>query len=254
MLFDLRSRGRRGTVRVVYIGLAVLIGLGLVGFGIGGGFGGGGILSGAGEGEGGSRTSFAGEVKKYRKLTARQPSNAAAWEKLTLALLHEAGGNEQEVTSHERQLYAEASDSWDKVLTLNPSPSTSLAKQILLIYAEGALNRPKKAIQALQVIVAAEPKSSARWGELAIFAYRTRNTREGDLAATKAVSLSPASQRARVAAELAEVKKDPLNEKTYTTTTNGKTYAVKKAPNGTFTGTEIKKTPPPATSTTTKTK
>ena len=47
MLFDLRGRGRRRTVRVIYIGLAVLIGLGLVGFGIGGGFGGGGILSAA---------------------------------------------------------------------------------------------------------------------------------------------------------------------------------------------------------------
>ena len=47
MLFDLRGRGRRNTVRVIYIGLAVLIGVGLVGFGVGGGFGGGGILNSA---------------------------------------------------------------------------------------------------------------------------------------------------------------------------------------------------------------
>ncbi len=42
MLFDLRGRGRRRTVRVIYTGLALLMGVGLVGFGIGGGFGGGG--------------------------------------------------------------------------------------------------------------------------------------------------------------------------------------------------------------------
>src|SRR5437764_15493416 len=92
MLFDLRSRGRRGTVRVVYIGLAALIGLGLVGFGIGGGFGGGGILS-AGTGEGGSSSaSFANQIKHYRKVTVSQPANPAGWEGLAKALLPGAGG------------------------------------------------------------------------------------------------------------------------------------------------------------------
>src|SRR5690349_17041553 len=91
MLFDLRSRGRRGTVRVVYIGLAILIGLGLVGFGIGGGFGGGGILSAGTGSEGSSSASFANQIKKYRKQTQRQPQNVAAWEGLSKALLHEAG-------------------------------------------------------------------------------------------------------------------------------------------------------------------
>ena len=37
MLFDLRGRHRRRAVKVIYIGLALLIGVGLVGFGIGGG-------------------------------------------------------------------------------------------------------------------------------------------------------------------------------------------------------------------------
>ena len=41
MLFDLRGRGRRRMVRLIYTGLALLMGVGLVGFGIGGGFGGG---------------------------------------------------------------------------------------------------------------------------------------------------------------------------------------------------------------------
>jgi hypothetical protein len=36
MLFDLRGRGRRRTVQVIYLSLAILMGGGLVLFGIGG--------------------------------------------------------------------------------------------------------------------------------------------------------------------------------------------------------------------------
>ena len=45
MLFDLRSRGRRRTVQGVYLGLAVLMFLGLVLFGVGAGNGIGGLLN-----------------------------------------------------------------------------------------------------------------------------------------------------------------------------------------------------------------
>ncbi|HZO76628.1 MAG TPA: hypothetical protein VFB39_01190, partial [Solirubrobacteraceae bacterium] len=44
MLFDLRARGRRRTVQTVYLGLAILIGAGLVLFGVGTGTGGGGLF------------------------------------------------------------------------------------------------------------------------------------------------------------------------------------------------------------------
>ncbi len=45
MLFDLRSRGRRRTVQGVYLGLALLMGGGLVLFGVGAGNGFGGLLN-----------------------------------------------------------------------------------------------------------------------------------------------------------------------------------------------------------------
>jgi hypothetical protein len=255
MLFDLRSRGRRSTVRVVYIGLAILIGLGLVGFGIGGGFGGGGIFTAGTENGGSGSASFANQIKHYRKLTVQQPTNQAAWEGLAKALLHEAGGVTQNgINEKGKELLHEAADAWTHYLALSPSkPNSELAQLMVTVYGEEALNQPAQAVQALQVVVAARPTSAAYWALLAQYAYKARNVRQGDLAAAKAVSLSPAAQRARVKAELAEVRKDPFNEKTYTTTTNGKTYAVKKAANGTFTGTEIKKTPPPATTTPTTT-
>ena len=91
MLFDLRGRHRRRLVRMIYTGLALLMGVGLVGFGVGGGFSGGGILNAAGSGEGGGGSTFAGQIKKYTKITNTQPNNVSAWENLTKALLHEAG-------------------------------------------------------------------------------------------------------------------------------------------------------------------
>src|ERR1700680_1843699 len=92
MLFDLRGRGRRRTVRVIYTALALLMGVGLVGFGIGGGFNGGGLLNAANSNEGSNSASFSSQIKKYQKLTNAQPNNAGAWEKLANAQLHEAGG------------------------------------------------------------------------------------------------------------------------------------------------------------------
>jgi phage-related minor tail protein len=74
MLFDLRGRHRRRLVRVIYTGLALLIGVGLVGFGVGGGFGGGGLLNAASSNEGSGSASFASQVKKYEKLTKPEPS------------------------------------------------------------------------------------------------------------------------------------------------------------------------------------
>jgi hypothetical protein len=248
MLFDLRGRGRRRTVRVVYIGLALLIGVGLVGFGIGGGFGGGGILSAASENEGASKASFASKVKKYQKLTREQPGNAADWEELTKALLGETGGSQGGLSNREKELFQEASQSWSSYLALNPrQPSVALASEMVRVYGVEGLNQPAQAVQALQIVVAARPTSASLWAALAEYAYKASNRRIGDLAATKAVALAPASARTSLQRELAEVKTNPSGEKTYTTTTNGKTYALKKAGNGTFTGSEVPTTPKTAT-------
>ena len=87
MLFDLRSRGRRRTVQVVYIGLAILIGAGLVLFGVGTGSSGGGLFGGLT----GSGSSISGDaavtsqVKAALARTKRDPNSAAAWAALVNA-------------------------------------------------------------------------------------------------------------------------------------------------------------------------
>jgi hypothetical protein len=258
MLFDLRGRGRRGTVRVIYIGLALLIGLGLVGFGVGGGFGGGGILNATSGNEATGGASFASQIKKYEKLTHKQPEDVAAWESLTKALLHEAG-NEGNVnsngtpTSKGKELYRRASVAWNSYLGLNPKHTNSeLAQLVYRIYSEEGLNEPARAVAALQVVVESRPTASY-YSQLAIYAYKAKNESVGDLAAEKAVSLAPPSERARLRSELAEAKKYPSGGQSYTTTTNGKVFRLKKSSNGEYTGTQIGTTPQPATTTGTST-
>jgi tetratricopeptide (TPR) repeat protein len=249
MLFDLRGRGRQRTVRVLYIGLALLIGVGLVGFGIGGGFGSGGILNAASNNEGSNGASFSAKIKHYRKLTAQNPADAEAWAGLTKAILQESSNfSRNGVTPQAKNLYRQASEAWARYLALNPpKASAELGQLMATVYSEEGLNEPNKVVQALEIVLASRPESAALWAQLAEYAYKARNLRVGDLASEKAVSLAPAAQRSRVKSELAELRASPSGEKSYTTTTNGKTYVVKKAPNGSYTGTELKKaTPQPA--------
>jgi hypothetical protein len=261
MLFDLRGRGRRRTVRMIYVGLALLMGVGLVGFGIGAGTGGGGLLTAANNPEGANSASFASQIKKYRKLTQQQPSNVSAWENLTKALLHESGSETYvnnstgAVTSKGKELFNQASQAWSGYLALNPpKPNPELAQLMLTVYGTQGLNQPAKAVEVLQIAVVARPVA-ALFSQLALYAYKANNPRVGDLASAKAVSLAPAAQRIRLKNELQELKKNPSGEKTYTTTTNGKTFTGKLNSKGELKATEAHTlTAPAGTSSTTKKK
>jgi hypothetical protein len=235
MLFDLRGRGRRRTVQVIYVGLAVLIGVGLVGFGIGGGFGSSGLFNAANNNEGSGGVGYGGEIKKYKKLVAKQPNDVAAWEQLIRAQLHQAGNEAYvtragEVTSKGRTLYSEIAQSWRRYLALNPQhPNLELAKQMLTVYSEEGLNEPSAAVQAAQIAVAAEPGNPFYFRALADYAYKAHNVGVGDLAAARAVSLAPAEQRARLRSALAAVKKQASGKSSTSTSTS-------TAPTSTTTG------------------
>src|SRR3954447_17668843 len=83
MLFDLRGSGRRNTVRVIYLGLAILMGGGLVLFGVGGNVGGG--LLDAVKNNGGSSNgqTFEKRIAKLEKKVKLTPSDATSWAALT---------------------------------------------------------------------------------------------------------------------------------------------------------------------------
>jgi hypothetical protein len=266
MLFDLRGRGRRRTVQLIYIGLALLMGVGLVGFGIGG-IGGGGILSSLSSNESSGSASFSSQIKKYKKLTVQQPNNVSAWEQLTLAQLHEAGGEaystQTGLTSKGKELFTQIGQSWSSYLALNPpKPSPELAQEMVRVYGEEGLNEPAEAVKVLQIVVAARPESASLYAALAEYAYKAHNTRTGDLASEKAVALAPSAQRPLLKKELAEIKKSPsgtgekgaaASGETYTATVGGKTYHVKPSGHGTLTGTAAIRPPTPPATTPSKT-
>jgi len=260
MLFDLRGRGRRRTVQVLYLGLALLMGGGLVFFGVGGGLGGTGILSSLSGNEGSNGVTFASEIKKYKKLTEQQPRNVSAWEKLTNAQLHEAGNEVYVsrtggVTSKGKELFSQVAQSWNSYIALNPAkPNAELAERMVSIFDAEGLNEPAAAVRVLQIVVAARPTSAALFATLAEYAYRAHDTQVGDLAGEKAVILAPAAERTRLKAELTKLKQNPTGAETLTTTTNGTTYTGTAGPNRTLTATSVTTTPAPAGSTPTKKK
>jgi hypothetical protein len=214
MLFDLRGRGRRRTVQVIYAGLALLIGAGLIFFGVGAGIGGGGLLNSLTGSENSGSTSFSSQIDKYKKLTQQQPSDVYAWEQLTLAQLHEAGGeayfSDGKLTSKGKELFAQTAQSWNRYLALNPpKPNVEIAQEMVRVFGEEGLNEPAEAVRVLQIVTAARPESASLYAALAEYAYKAHNTRIGDLASERAVALAPAAQRKQLQTELAEIKKNP---------------------------------------------
>jgi len=253
MLFDLRGRRRRRTVRVIYMGLALIFGAGFIGLGIGVGAGGGGLLNAFTENEGSSGTTYAKEIKKYRKLVEQQPHNASAWEHLLNTQLHEAGNEAYvtrsgQLTSKGKELFRQAAQSWNSYLAVaSGKPNPELAQRMVIVFAKEGLNEPAAEVQVLQIVVAARPTSASYYAQLAEYAYVAHNSRVGDLASAKAVSLAPAADQQRLKNELAALKKHPngITEEQAVSKT-GQKYSLKRGANGSLTAV-------PATTTTTTT-
>ena len=129
MLFDLRGRGRRRTVQVIYLSLAMLMGGGLVLFGIGGGTNGG--LFDAIGGSGGSSTStdkvFQKRLAAYERQLKVNPQDAAALIGMTKLRFGNASTGEnfnQTQGAYTAKGLAElrqASAAWQRYLATNPA-------------------------------------------------------------------------------------------------------------------------------------
>jgi hypothetical protein len=254
MLFDLRARGRRKTVQVVYLGLALLFLLGFVGFGVGVGGGGGGIFNALTENGGSSSANFAAKVEAAQKRTKQHPTEAAAWKALVEAQFHQASepgdittvGETEKYTAQGKALLAKLAKSWNTYLKLETShPDTELAARISGIFGEQGLSQPASETQALQIAVKGNP-TVRLYSALAVSAYKAGNLKVGDAAARKTVSLAPAAERAKVKKYLAELRKNPLSHTPATisngpngelvATQAGKTYTVKSNGKGGYVG------------------
>jgi hypothetical protein len=258
MLFDLRARGRRRTVQVVYVGLALLFLVGFVGFGVGVGGGGGSspIEAIFGKSEA-NNASYAKQIAAAEARVKKKPAEALGWAALAEARLHETAASEfydeatQKFTSKGKEKLTKVVEAWNRYVALNPTkPTLAISQDMLRVFGEEGLNEPAEAVAVLQLVIPTRPPSASLYGYLAKFAYQAKNKSVGELAAQKAVSLTPAKERARVQAELEEIKKNPTgnpSNNVYTGTTNGKVYSVKVGPKGE--GTVLKTTPTATTST-----
>jgi hypothetical protein len=209
MLFDIRSRGRRRTVQGVYLGLALLLGGGLILFGVGTGNGVGGLLNGiGGNGSSSSKPVVSQAEKSALRQTQLDPSSPAAWAALVQARYESAGQDSNATTgaytSAGLQELQGASQAWQHYLTLTKSPNWTLAE--LMAQAYDKLGDYSQEASAWQIVTAANPTAATYYEDLAAAAWKAKDARLGDLASTRAISLTPKAQQAAVKSELQQLK------------------------------------------------
>jgi Flp pilus assembly protein TadD len=216
MLFDLRSRGRRRTVQAVYLGLAILMGGGLVLFGVGAGNGLGGLLNAfnGGGSTSGQQAAISQAEKNAIKATQLNPNNAAAWAALIQARWSTSRSSSafvdpntgQFTTAGKKELTALGQD-WQHYKSLVKTPDPNVA--ILGARAYQYLGDYSAAAGAWSDITTANPNQANAFECLAANAYAANQTRTGDLASAKALSLVPKVQRTLLQSRISQAKTDP---------------------------------------------
>jgi hypothetical protein len=214
MLFDLRSRGRRRTVQVVYLGLAILFGLGLVLFGVGTGSGGGLLNAFTGNGSSNSQGSAISQQEKTAlRQTKADPSNPSAWASLINARWASANSSSVQTTtgtsftSKGKQELVGTTQAWQHYLQLTHQPNPDLA--ILAARAYAFLGDYANAANSWETEAQASPTEAKGYECLALSAYAAKQTRKGDLAKAKALSLVPKASRKQIGTVLDQAKTTP---------------------------------------------
>jgi hypothetical protein len=222
MLFDLQSRNRRTFVKIIYLGLAILMGGGLVLFGIGTGTGGGGLLD-AFTGNGSSTSSLVSSAEKRANRAVRlHPSDPQAWADLARARYQAAGvGENYDQTANQgagaftdegREKLVSAAAAWKRHLALDPDrPDVTLARYMAIAYSETGLDDPAQAASAMEIVSEEQP-TAANYGLLAQYAYVANQLRKGDLAAAKAVELAEGPQKRLVRTQLLAIRRQVVQD------------------------------------------
>ena len=215
MLFDLRSRGRRRTVQGVYLFLAILLGGGLVLFGVGAGNGLGGLLNAfnGGGSTSGQKAVVSQQEQQAIKQTQQTPSDPQAWANLVQARWTSAGQGSNfnsstgQFTKSGLNELNLATQAWQRYLQLQKNPDPNLAIVAARAYA-GQQNYAGEA-SAWDVETSADPTAVKGFECLAVSAYAAGQTRKGDLASAKALSMVPKAQQALLKNQLTAAKTQP---------------------------------------------
>jgi hypothetical protein len=212
MLFDLRGRGRRRVVKVIYLGLAVLMGGGLVFFGVGGNVQGG-LFDAFKQGQTDAAKQTQERRDKASKAATTDPRNPALWATLAETEYQLAGQSKgfnsnattpaEQFTGEARRHLEASKRAWERHLSLaGDKPNTDLAGTMR--NALISLGDTEGAVKAQEVILEQRGDSAGfgDYAQLAALAYQAGQTRKGDLASERAVELAPKDQKKDLKASL----------------------------------------------------
>jgi tetratricopeptide (TPR) repeat protein len=213
MLFDLRGRGRRRTVQVIYLSLAVLMGGGLVLFGIGGNTSGGLFDAINGSGGGGGNGNLDSVVQKrvdtYEQRIRTNPQDQASLVGLAKVRFQAANTGEnfnqtqQAFTAKGLQQLRLSSAAWQRYLALEPKkPDVQTANLMVQAYGQAGLKQYDKAVQALEIVIDNRAESAGLYANLAVLASGANQTRKSELAEKKAIALAPKAQRKQLKSDI----------------------------------------------------
>jgi hypothetical protein len=209
MLFDLRGRGRRRFVQAIYLGLAILMGGGLVLFGVGGATSGG--LLDAFKSNSGSQSvsdTFKKRITGAETAVRNRPADPKAWAELTRVRYQQAGtgdGFDQVngvFTNKGKAELKSAEASWDKYLTLTKKPDDTVASLMVQAFGQYGLNEPAKAVSAMEILIDRRQATGPLYVQLAALAYQAGQTRKAELASKKALELTPKDSQEQIKAQL----------------------------------------------------
>jgi hypothetical protein len=191
------------------------MGLGLVLFGVGAGNGFGGLLnafSGNGSGSNQNQVVSAQEKAALKQIKA-SPNDPAGWAALVQARWTSAGqGNDfnsstgQFTTAGKKELAA-TTQAWQRYLQLTKTPDPNLA--VLGARAYAAQGNYAGEAHAWEIETAASPGEAKGYECLAVSAYAAKQTRKGDLAMAKALTLVPKAQRTLMKSQIQQAKTNP---------------------------------------------
>jgi tetratricopeptide (TPR) repeat protein len=221
MLFELGGKRKR-LIQVIYVVLAGLMFVALVGFGIGGATSGG-IFDALGIGGGSSSSSpqYSQQIDSAQKALQQDPKDEKALLKLArynflegqTSLETDAQGRAT-LTDDALGSYRAATDAWERYLKTDPSkPDDNVAGLMLKVYSTTAGTDPASletdvegAFNAAKIVADARPSLGA-YADLATWAYLSGNDKAGAEAEKKALAQAPDSTtKKQIEAQLKQAK------------------------------------------------
>jgi hypothetical protein len=218
MLFDLRSRGRRRTVQVIYVGLAFLMFGGLILFGVGAGNGFGGLLNAFtnGNNSGAQAQAINQTLRNAQKLARENPTSARAQGNLVEAYWSAAnqGSNVSTTGVYSaagKRYLDQATQAWTDYAKLTDNPQFAIATIAARSFAR--TSNWAGAAGAWESITSGTP-SAGSYFCFAASSYAANQSRKGDLAAAQAIRRAPQLQRLTIKNELKAARTSPSTAQT----------------------------------------